>query len=583
MRMSQILPHPRYGDVGDGLTRAHELLIKCGYIVHIAPGVHIMAPLGFRVLRKIEDIIFKTMETFGVANLSLPIIQPRALWEKTGRWNTYQADGVLFTTHERHGKADYALAPTAEEVVTLLASQVIESYRDLPVTFHQIGPKFRDELHPRGGLLRGREFGMSDAYSFDRDEAGMRRSYELFRIIYDAIFRACGIKSFKSVQADAGAIGGQGSAEFMVPTEDGGENVLITCSTCNYGANVEKAGSTIPRATELEDVKISMHVEHTPNTRTVEELCRLFPGLNATRMIKTIIFSVDSVLGTDKSYAVAVCIRGDLEVNLVKLKNVLNAQSVVPAEADVVMQVTNADVGFAGPIDLQGVRILYDHSVEGLTNVLCGINRTDYHALDVTPGRDFPSPTTYHDLHRAAVGHRCPACGNGTLLESRGIEIGHIFMLEAKKYAETLEATFTDEDGGQKPCWMGCYGIGTTRLVQAIADQNNDENGLVWPLPVAPFAAHIVPVMWSDRVQRGLAEKIHEMIGTAGIEVLLDDRDLRVGVKFKDADYIGCPWRINVGRRAHENVVELRERATGRTEDIGADELLSRLAVVLQQ
>ncbi len=577
MKMTQLFPRTRYGEV-DATTVAHGLLLKGGYVKQLAAGSYILLPLGFRVWRRIRDIVFDVMEDHGVLNLNLPILQSQELWQESGRWERYLASKTMFQTTEQHTGAKFGLAPTAEEVVTWLAREMTVSYRDLPFSWHQIGWKFRDELRARGGLLRCREFEMSDAYSFDKDEAGMRQSFELFRTIYREVFNRVGLTNCISVQADSGAIGGQGSAEFMAVSEEGGEDTLLTCNTCSYGANVEKAGSVVSEPSRSTDTSVPAHLEHTPTARTVEELCALFPGLDATHMVKTIIFTADGDLGPDGSYEVAVCIRGDLEINEVKLRNALIAQSVSPADASVVREVTGAEVGFAGPVNLKNVReILYDRSVEGLSNVLCGGNKTEYHYLDVIPGRDFPLPTKYYDLHRAVSGHRCPECKNGTLGESHGIEVGHIFMLQTG-YAEKMRAVFHGEDGKEHPLWMGCYGIGTTRLMQAIAEQNRDKNGVIWPESVAPFLVEIVPVKYDGNpAQKQLADTLYEQLRNRGVAVLLDDRPaVQVGAKFVDADLIGCPWRITVGRRASDGVVELKNRRTSEVLEMDIPSVLQK-------
>lgn len=576
MKMSKLFPRTLYGEVA-GSTAAQALLVKAGFIKQVASGVYILLPLGFRVWRQIQNIIWEEMENEGVQNLQLPILHPQELWEATGRWDQYVASQTIFETTERHSGAKFGLAPTAEEVVTHLAKEAQISHRDLPIIWHQIGWKFRDELRPRFGLLRCREFDMSDAYSFDKDEAGMRQSFELLRQIYDRIFRRVGLTNCLNVLADSGAIGGQGSSEFMALSDEGGEDTLITCGKCHYGANAEKAGSVILQATPAEDPSKPVHLEHTPNARTVEDLCKLFPELDATRMVKTIIFTVDGELGPDKSYQVAVCIRGDLEVNPKKLTNALGAQSVNPAEASVVRAVTEAEVGFAGPIGLKNTRVIFDNSVQGLTNVLCGGNQTDHHYLDATPGRDFPAPEKYYDLHLAKAGHHCPECQSGVLVESRGIEVGHIFMLQTK-YSGKLGATFCDEAGKQQLLWMGCYGIGTTRLMQAVVEQNRDPKGIVWPESVAPFKVVIVPVKYStDQVQRQLADSLYQALRLKGVATLIDDRSIQVGVKFFDADLIGCPWRVTVGRGAAKGTVELLNRRTGEVLELSAEEVVSRL------
>ncbi|MDD4989324.1 MAG: proline--tRNA ligase [Candidatus Pacebacteria bacterium] len=575
--MTKLFPRTRYGEVGTGMTEAHSFLLKAGFIKQLAPGSYILLPLGFRVWRQIQAIVWDVMESHDVQNLQLPILQPQELWQKTGRWDKYVAAKVLFETTERHTGAKFGLAPTAEEVVTQLAAETIDSYRDLPVIWHQIGWKFRDEIRPRHGLLRCREFDMSDAYSFDRDQASMQKSFDLFRLIYAEIFDRVGLTNCINVQADSGAIGGKGSSEFMAVSKEGGEDILLTCTTCSYGANAEKATSIVSAPTLQSTPSASMRLEYTPNTRTVEDLVKLFPNLDATRMVKTIILTADEELGPSQAYQVAVCIRGDLEINIIKLKNALGAQSVEPAKAEIVRAVTGADVGFAGPIGLQNVRtILFDHSVEGLINILCGGNKTDHHFLDVVPGRDFPAPERYFDLHLAVASHTCPECKMGLLQESRGIEVGHIFMLQTG-YADKMDATFKGEDGKSHPLWMGCYGIGTTRLMQAIVEQNRDKDGIIWPKSVAPFQVEIVPVKYDSAEQKELAERIYRGLKGKGVSVLLDDREsLQGGAKFKDADLIGCPWRVIVGRKAKEGIVEVKNRRTREVVEMGIEDVFKK-------
>ncbi len=474
----------------------------------------------------------------------------------------------MFTTVERHTGVQFGLSPTAEEPVTALVAGQVRSYRELPLILHQIGPKFRDEIRPRMGLLRAREFFMSDAYSFDRDEAGMRKSFDTFRTIYERIFKRVGLTNCISVQADSGAIGGQGSAESMAVCEVG-EDVLLTCSHCDYGANVEKADSRYPRPVYDEARRHPMHIESTPGIMSVEQLEAFFPGLTAQSMVKTIIFTVTA---RSETFEVAVCIRGDLEINQTKLTNALGAGSVAPADASVVREVTQAQVGFAGPINLTRVRtILFDQSVNGMTNFLCGCNTTDTHALDVNFGRDVPEPTEWYDLHTAKGGDACTACDHGTLRESRGIEVGHIFMLQ-QGYAKKLEATFLDEQGRSQVMWMGCYGIGTTRLLQAIVEQNRDVDGIIWPRTVAPYQVHLLAVNNADDGQRRLIDALADRLVGIGLDVIVEDRDIGTGAKFKDADLIGCPWRITAGRRSGEGVVELRSRVTKEPVELDLDQ-----------
>ncbi|MEK7540437.1 MAG: proline--tRNA ligase [Patescibacteria group bacterium] len=572
MRISKLIPKTRR-QAAEGLSGAHALLVRAGYIRQVERGLFVLAPLGFRVWRKLQDIIFAEMERDGVLNVNLPIIQPKELWDKTGRWDRYQASKTMLTTRNPNTGREFGLAPTAEEVVTWLAALEVQSYQDLPVIFHQIGWKFRAETRPHGGLLRGVEFDMSDAYSFDVDEAGMRKSFELFRTLYTRIFSRVGLRRCIAVQADSGAIGGKGSAEFMAISEEVGEDVLITCAACNYGANLERATSRYPRP-EYSVPKVGRRGEHTPGTRTVVELEGLFKaeGITADRMVKTIVLTVTKGAET---YNVAVCIRGDLEINLVKVRNALGADEVAAAEAETVREVTGAEVGFAGPLGLvehgQVRDILFDQSTQGMTNFLCGLNETDYHALDVNFGSDeLPVPTSFHDLHQTKAGHQCPEC-EAKLTESHGIEVGHIFMLQTG-YAQKMGAQFRDAGGKMQDIWMGCYGIGVTRLLQTVVEQSRDKDGIIWPESIAPYQVIIVPVNAADTVQMNAAKALYRNFQENGVQVMLDDRDLRGGQKFADADLLGIPLRITVGRKASEGVVEFRRRSDGTVEEVPTSE-----------
>ncbi|RME05042.1 MAG: proline--tRNA ligase [Planctomycetota bacterium] len=565
MRMSRHFPKT-LRSVSEDLTQAHALMLRAGLIRQVSPGIYTLLPLGWRVHQKVKRIIFEEMEKREVHNLEFPILQPKEIWQKTGRWEKYLKTKTMFTTKELFSQQDFGLAPTAEEVATTLAMAEIQSWRDLPQHFHQIGPKFRDEIRPRLGLLRAREFSMSDAYSFDADEEGMRRSFQMYREIYQSIFQRVGLNRFISVQADSGAIGGSGSAEFMALSEEVGEDFLLTCEACDYGANVEKADS-VYRKPRYGPARERSRKVHTPGIRTVEELKNFFKGekIQPHHMVKTVLLSVIPSENRE-AYEVAVCIRGDLDVNLTKVRNLLKADEVFPAEGEVVERLTGAEVGFAGPLGLEGrvERILFDLSTKGMTNFLCGCNETDYHQLDVNFGVDLPLPKEWYNLHIAQRGHRCPECRKGKLIERRGIEVGHVFMLQTS-YSAPLSATYTDANGQEQLLWMGCYGIGTTRLMQAIVDQNRDEDGIVWPWSVAPYQVMVVVANSSDAQQAQLGEEIYRHLRGLGLEVMLDDRDYcSAGEKFKDADLLGFPFRVTVGRYAKEGLAELKERKTGR-------------------
>lgn len=546
-----------------------------------AAGVHYLLPLGWRVHRKICAIIFDEMERRGVLNLTLPILQQRELWEATNRWGAYVRSKTMFQTKEEHKGGEFGLAPTAEEMVTALVAAEVKSWRELPLQLHQIGPKFRDELRPRGGLLRGREFVMSDAYSFDRDEAGMRQSFEMYREIYSAIFGRLGLPDVISVEADSGAIGGSGSAEFMT-LSDAGEDMLLRCDLCGYGANAEKADSRYSVA-EPDVKRRSARRAQTPNVTTVEQLHTLFPDVAADQMIKTLIFAISDTASSEDSEPeetvpdlVAVCIRGDLTVNEVKLTNLIG-RPVRPATDDEIEAATGAPVGFAGPIGLRGVgQTFFDASAKPMTNFLCGVNEADTHILDANFGSDVGTPSEFFALHLAQAGDGCPKC-EGALTAERGIEIGHVFMLQ-RGYAAALGAKYSAEDGGDEIMWMGCYGIGTTRLLQAIAEKCRDSDGLVWPATVAPFDVHVVLTHAHDDVQGSLADEIGETLDQLGLAALLDDRAVSPGVKFKDADLIGCPVRVTVGRAAERGEVEVYKRGDKTTEVVPAHALAIALS-----
>ncbi len=577
MRHSKLFP-PTLREMRSDLIVSHRYLEQGGFIRQVgAAGVFALLPLGKLVHDLICGIVFDEMSKEGIQHLDLPILQSRSLWEQTGRWGKYQQTHTMFVAREYYTKEEFGLSPTAEEVVTLLAAMGIKSYRQLPVILHQIGPKFRDEMRPRYGMVRSREFSMSDAYSFDVDEAGMRESFELMRRIYTLIFERLGLKNCISVHADSGAIGGSGSAEFMAVC-DVGEDTLLTCDVCGYGANIEKADSRHPERFDNQDAR-PIRYESTPGIKTVEELENFFPEVKAHQMIKTIIFTVNP--DASDSYEVAVCIRGDLDINQVKLTNILKANSVVAAADSVVEEATGAAVGFAGPLGLKRVQqIIFDRSTKKMRNFLCGYNTTDHHALDVNFERDLPRPKVFHELHTAMKGHGCPEC-NSVLVECKGIEVGHVFMLQ-QEYARAMNATFLDEQGNGQVMWMGCYGIGTTRLMHAIVEQNNDEHGICWPLTVAPFLVHIVPVDYSNETQRSTAEALYHRLTAANVDVLIDDRMERAGVKFNDADLIGCPYRVTIGRDARQGIAEFRERTSGEIVKLSVDEIASR-CVALQR
>jgi len=524
---------------------SHQLLLRAGFIRKAAAGVYTLLPLAHRVIMKIENIIREEMNRAGGQEILMPIIQPAELWQQSGRWDVYGPE--LMRLKDRHGR-DFCLGPTHEEIITELVKNDVRSYRQLPLLLYQIQNKYRDERRPRFGLMRGREFIMKDLYSFDRDEAGLEESYRKMYRAYERVFTRCGL-AFRPVEADSGPIGGSGSHEFMVLAQSG-EATVIYCPNpeCGYAANVEKAFSRADLPGK-DEPPAALEAVTTPGKKTVEEITA-FLGVDARRVIKTVIYE------TERG-PVAALVRGDREVNEVKLLNATETVRLELAGPETVNRLTGASVGFAGPVGLDGVTLYVDEEVAAGANFVAGANRDDTHYLNVNPGRDFPL-TRVLDLRLVTAGEPCTKCG-APLESTRGIEVGQIFKLY-DKYSRILGATFLDEDGREKPFVMGCYGIGVTRTMAAAVEQNHDADGIIWPAAIAPFAAVVVPVNMRDETQVGLAETVYRRLEDAGIEVLLDDRHERAGVKFKDADLVGYPVRITVGKTAAEGRVEVMER-----------------------
>lgn len=552
MRQSRLLMSTMREEPAEAEALSHQWLLRGGYIRQIAAGIYAYLPLGWRVLKRIENIIREEMDASGAQELHMPAIQPADLWKGSGRYEVYGPE--LIRLHDRHER-EFVLGPTHEEVITSIVRQEISSYRKLPVNLYQIQTKFRDERRPRFGLLRGREFLMKDAYSFDRDGEGLDASYRNMYDTYERIFKRCGL-AFRAVEADAGAIGGQGETHEFMALADIGEDTIVTCADCSYAANLERA----EMAAEKEDEAASWQQAilsdshgngvlrpepvHTPNAKSIEELTS-FLRVGPEQLIKTLIYRADGSL-------VAVLVRGDREVNEIKVKSYLQAEIIEMADAEEVMLATGAPVGFAGPVGL-ALRILVDHEVAAMQEGIAGGNQVDTHLLHVRPGEDFSLEHT-GDFRNAAAGDSCPRCG-GSLRFHRGIELGHVFKL-GTKYSDSLKAVFPDADGREKPFLMGCYGIGVSRVMAAVAEQSVADGRLVWPFSVAPFKVHIIPVAVKDEAQMQLAEHIYQELNSSGLEPLLDDRDERAGVKFKDADLVGAPLRVIVGRGAVSGEVE---------------------------
>lgn len=564
MKLSKYLA-PTLRDVpAEAEITSHQLMLRAGLMRKLASGVYSYLPLGLRALKKVENIVRKGMDNHNAQELLMSALLPKEYYEESGRWEVFGED--MFRLKDR-GQRDFCLGPTHEEIFTDTVKNNIHSYKQLPVTLYQIQTKYRDERRPRFGVIRSREFIMKDAYSFDRDQAGLDASYKNMYDAYCEIFDAMDL-DYLAVDADSGAMGGSGSQEFMVKSEIG-EDTIAYCS-CGYCANEEKAQCV---AGEKDSAQmLDMNKIFTPNSRTIEELTESL-NTDAKHFAKTLIYRAD-----DK--CVAVMLRGDREVNETKLKNHLGALELELASAEDVMRITGAPVGFAGPIGLkEKVEIIADNEIAGMKNMVVGANEGDYHFENVNIDRDF-TPDFIGDFRNITEGDICPVCGKAEIKTCRGIEVGHIFKL-GTKYSEAMGCTVLDENGKDQTLIMGCYGIGVSRCLAAIIEQHSDENGIIWPMSVAPFHVAVVPVNSSDATQSELAEKIYNELISNGVEAVLDDRNERVGVKFKDADLIGYPLRITVGKKAADGIVEYKERASGNMEELTvADAVAKAIAKV---
>ncbi|MCH2111803.1 MAG: proline--tRNA ligase [Planctomycetes bacterium] len=575
MRLSQQLFVTLRDDPTDAEVRSHALMARAGFIQKTAAGIYVYGPMMWRVLRRIEEIVRQEHDRIGCQEMLMPALQPKDLWVESGRWDRYVKDGILFHFKERKG-SEVCLGPTHEEVVTSFVRARVQSHKQLPVMLYQIQTKFRDEIRPRFGLMRGREFIMKDAYSFDASEEAMAVSYQKMREVYRAVFSRCGL-GFTAVEADSGAIGGSGSEEFMVDA-DTGEDAIAVCRATGYAANVEKAVSRIAPPTETPE-KVDMHKESTPGAKTCEALLEQFPGLPLTRLLKTVLYSA---VWEDREQTVAVMCRGDREINEVKLLNHLGALNVELANEKSVREATGAEPGFAGPIGLAAdVLLLADNSVEGVQGFLCGGNETDTHWLDVWFGRDLEQPETL-DLGVVQAGDQVVE-GEGEIEITRGIEVGHIFQL-GTKYSEAMKAEFADEQQHMKPMWMGCYGIGVSRVAAAAIEQNHDDAGMIWPLPIAPHHVVLVQMKVGNEEQDALCASLENTLTEKGVDVLWDDRKkVGPGAKFKDADLIGIPLRIVVGRDAGEDRVEWNPRVGGEKEVVSSAKAVARVLSAMEE
>ncbi len=561
-RLSTLLVPTLREDPADAEVVSHRLMVRAGMIRQVARGIYDLLPLGLRAVRKFEQIVREEMDRAGAQEILMPAVIPAELWQESSRWTQYGRE--LLRLKDRYDR-DFCFGPTHEEVVTDLVRREVRSYRDLPKNLYQIQVKFRDEVRPRFGLMRGREFLMKDAYSFHTDAADARREYQVMFDTYTRIFERCGL-TFRAVEAGTGAIGGSLSHEFQV-LAGSGEDAIVSCDRCGYAANVEKAEVRPPPPPAATGGALERVA--TPGKRTVEEVAG-FLGIPPERFVKTLLFE------TATGEPVAVLVRGDHEASATKVQAALGGDPVALAEAATVERVTGAPVGFAGPVGLR-VRLLADAALRGIRGAVSGANRADEHVVNLDQARDVPT-AEFADLRQARAGDRCPRCDEGTFAEHRGIEVGQVFYL-GTKYSTAMGATFLGADGESRPIEMGCYGIGITRTVAAAIEQHHDDAGIVWPAPLAPFGALVLPVSVREATLRETAERVARDVEAAGVDVLLDDRDERPGVKFKDADLVGLPVRVTVGPRAlAKGRVEVKPRAAAQADEVPVGEVAARVA-----
>ncbi len=526
---------------------SHQLLLRAGFMRKSTNGMYSYLPLAWRVLKKIENIVREEMDNAGAQEIMMPIMQPAEIWQESGRWGAYGAE--MIRLKDRHNR-EYCLGPTHEEMVTTLIKGDVRSYRQLPMNVYQIQDKFRDERRPRFGLMRSRDFIMKDAYSFDRDEAGLDVSYKSMYDAYTNVFNRCGL-TFRPVEADSGAIGGSGSHEFMVIAESG-EAEIVYCTECDYAANVEKAEMHVIEAAD--EAALERAEVETPNCKSIADVCA-YLNMPVEKSVKAVAYKSEKGL-------ILCFVRGDHEVNEVKVINTCNVLEVEMADENMLVEAGTCG-GYMGPvgIDPEKVMVVVDHSVMQMHNFCCGANKEGYHMVNVKPGRDF-TPTFVADIRLIQEGDPCPHCG-GKVAKARGIEVGQVFKLFTK-YSAAMNCTFLDENGKENPMVMGCYGIGVSRTMAACIEQNNDKDGMIWPVAIAPYEVLVVPVNTKDEASTAKAEEIYEVLKKAGVEAVIDDRNERPGVKFKDADLIGYPLRVVVGPKTlAEGNIEVKARRTG--------------------
>lgn len=558
MKMSNMLVSTLREVPAEAEIDSHKLMLRAGMIRKMAAGIYNYMPIGLKVLKNIEEIVREEMNTAGAQEFLASAVLPAELWQESGRWDVYGDE--MFRLKDRNNR-DFCLGPTHEEVFTDIARNEIKSYKQLPVNLYQIQTKYRDERRPRFGIMRSREFIMKDAYSFDKDQAGLDVSYDKMHDAYVKIFNRCGIDA-KCVEADSGAIGGANSAEFMVKSEVGEDDVVF-CSACDYAANIEKAEAT-PEKAEVEEL-LEMEKVATPDSRGIYEVSE-FLKVSPKKTVKLLMFNVDGKI-------VGVVVRGDREVNEVKVANAAQASGdIIMASNEEYTKATNCEPGFGGPVGIKVDLLLVDEEVANMYNMILGANETGYHLKNVNYGRDFEG--VVGDFRKIESGEKCPKCGSEVTI-ARGTEVGHIFKL-GTKYSAAMNATFIDENGKNVPFVMGCYGIGVTRTMASIIEQHHDENGIIWPLSVAPYHVSVIPVNIKDEAQMKIANKLYDELRKIGVDVILDDRNERPGVKFKDSELIGIPMRVTVGKKITDGEVEFKLR-DGEMEVIKIEDVLEKV------
>lgn len=566
MRFSQMFSPTLRETPAEAEVISHKLLVRAGFIRKSSAGIYTYLPLGHRVLQKLEALVRQEMNRAGGQEILMPILQPAELWLESGRWQVY--GGELMRLKDRHDR-DFCLGPTHEEIITALVRDELNSWRQLPILLYQMQNKYRDERRPRFGLMRGREFIMKDLYSFDRDEAGLEKSYQAMFNAYSRFFKRCGL-DFRPVEADNGAIGGSQSHEFMVLAESG-EAEIIYCSHCDYATNGEIAASLKPQ--QRHDQEGTLELVHTPGAATIADVAK-FLGWEESRLVKTLFYKADGEL-------ICILLRGDHSLNEIKLKNVIGCIELEMADDESIIALTGCQPGYLSPLGLAGkVKVYADEEVAMMTNTVAGANQKDYHYINVKPGRDFVMDVI-GDFRQVLAGDACPKCGQ-PLKSARGIEAGQVFKL-GTKYSKALNLTYSDEKGESQYVVMGCYGIGVSRTMAAAVEQNYDKDGIIWPMAIAPFHVVVVPTIAEGPVYEA-ALTLYQNLLQEGVEVVLDDRDERAGVKFKDADLIGYPIRVTVGKKWQESeLLEIKQRSKGAVELLDMKAGLDRIKEIIRE